>query len=949
MRSIHQWIAIAFVSCAAANAADAADAPPDYDQDIAPVLTKYCAGCHNDADREGEFSLESFASIQLGTQDGPAFLAGDADNSQLIQVLTGVREPAMPPEGEPRPSDDEIALLKSWIDAGATGPAGVEPDRTRLIVPKIESHTDVRPVSAVAWSPDGKLIAVARYAEVAIHAVDPASPTGIGDAMLTLTGFPGKVTAVQFTADGAHLVTASGVTGQVGRAGIWNVADGSLVREFTGHRDVLYDAELSPDGSVLATCSYDRAIILWDAESGEQLRTLTGHNGAVYDVAFSPDGTALASASADDTCKVWRVADGERLDTLGQPTKEQYAVSFSPDGNFIVAGGADNRIRVWEFVSRERPKINPLRIARFAHEGPIVDLEFTPDGNRLVSTAENRTVKLWSTDDYSEITLYDEQPAVAMSLAVAANGRSFILGRIDGSVASLPITTGEADSAESLSAVAAVPVEANAPMATVSEQEPNNDVASAIAVSAPATINGVIQRADENSPAPDVDLFRFTARAGEEWVIEVNAARSTSKLDSFIEVLTADGGRIERVLLQAVRDSYFTFRGKDADQTGDFRIFNWEEMQVNNLLYANGEVVKFWLPPRGPDSGFEIYPGRGKRWGWFDTTPLAHPLGEPIYIVQPHPPGTELIPNGLPTFVHYFENDDEARRSLGTDSKLFFTPPADGEYIVRIKDVRGLDGPDFHYSLAIRPRQPDFKVTIEGKDPTVGAGSAEEYAFVAERIDNFDGPIRIDVTGLPPGFRTETPVVIEHGQLTASGVLIADPDAEQPTPEQIAAVSITATADIRGSQVVHDLGNFGEIKLGEKPKLLIHIESRPDGLQPVATSPEGWPEYVIHPGQTVMLQVRLERNGFDEEVRFGKEGAGRNLQFGTFVDNVGLSGLLVDAGAETREFFVTALPIVEPSTRAFHLTTSVEGGLSSAPVILHVRTASDLAAGSETP
>ena len=61
----------------------------------------------------------------------------------------------------------------------------------------------------------------------------------------------------------------------------------------------------------------------------------------------------------------------------------------------------------------------------------------------------------------------------------------------------------------------------------------------------------------------DVDLFRFSARAGEPWVIEVDAARSGSKLDSFVEVLDSQGRRIERVRLQAVRDSYFAFRGKD--------------------------------------------------------------------------------------------------------------------------------------------------------------------------------------------------------------------------------------------------------------------------------------------------------------------------------------------------------------------------------------------------
>src|SRR6202021_2223182 len=107
--------------------------------------------------------------------------------------------------------------------------------------------------------------------------------------------------------DGTRLVTASGVVGLGGVAAIWNVRDGSLIRRFAGHRDLLFDAELSPDGRF------------------------------------------LVSPSGDDTCKVWRVEDGLRMDTLPQPLKEEYACAFSPDGRTIVAGGADNTIRVWDF------------------------------------------------------------------------------------------------------------------------------------------------------------------------------------------------------------------------------------------------------------------------------------------------------------------------------------------------------------------------------------------------------------------------------------------------------------------------------------------------------------------------------------------------------------------------------------------------------------------------
>ncbi len=96
-------------------------------------------------------------------------------------------------------------------------------------------------------------------------------------------------------------------------------------------------------------------------------------------------------------------------------------------------------------------------------------------------------------------------------------------------------------------------------------------------------------------------------------------------------------------------------------------------MGINDYLYANGEVVRLWLYPRGPDSGYFVYPGQGNRWGYFDTTPFTHALNETCYVVQPYPPGTELVKNGLPVFTIYHENDDDAHRELGKDSRLFFT------------------------------------------------------------------------------------------------------------------------------------------------------------------------------------------------------------------------------------------------------------------------------------
>ncbi|MGC3970768.1 MAG: hypothetical protein QM775_26575 [Pirellulales bacterium] len=68
--------------------------------------------------------------------------------------------------------------------------------------------------------------------------------------------------------------------------------------------------------------------------------------------------------------------------------------------------------------------------------------------------------------------------------------------------------------------------------------------------------------------------------------------------------------------------------------------------------------------PRGPDSGFEFYQSMGRRRTYFDTSSAGHAIDEAAYIVEPHPVGTKLLYNGLPTFTLNYVNDDEALREV---------------------------------------------------------------------------------------------------------------------------------------------------------------------------------------------------------------------------------------------------------------------------------------------
>lgn len=915
MKSLFLTTLLAFVFVAPVGAA-----PVDYHRDIAPLLRQYCAGCHNDDDFEGDFSVERYVDLEEGGSKGVMLRPGKPEGSYLMALMTGgdVSEP-MPPRDEPQPTAEEIDLFARWIKEGAKGPEEDVSILTMLSVPDLPEAPGARSITAMARSTDGRWEATARFASVELRG-------GEHEKARTLGKLTGKVNALHFSADGGHLVAASGIAGLKGAATLWDVATGKMIREFGEgyHRDVLYDAELSPDGKQLATAGYDAKIALWDVGSGERLRTIEIHNGAIYDLAFSPDGKVLASASGDSTVKLWRVSDGERLDTLNQPQGEQYAVEFSPDGKFIFAAGADNRLRMWRFVSRDEPKINPLVHARFAHEDAVVGLALSADGKWLASSGDDLAIKLWALPDLTQVRAWEDQSDVAAALLFA--GDRIVAGRMDGTreegMIADPTLLGRGPHPVESGTSAVVNAAMGDPVKVTTDEKADSQT-----VPVPVEIGGKIE-----SPG-DADDFLFPAKAGETWILEVNAERMKSPLDSRVEVLTAAGEPIEQVRLQAVRDSWFEFRGKDSTQVGDFRVFNWREMELNEYLYCNGEVVKLWLYPRGPDSGFTVYPGMGKRHTWFNTSGLTHALGEPCQVVRPLPAGVEPVPNGLPVYTLYFENDDDPQRRFGADSVLTFTAPEDGKYRARISDTRGFGGEDFSYRLTVRSPKPDFKVkhNIDAKKGlTLAPGTGQEIVVTAERFDGFDGEIRVELAGLPEGWNSGGPIVIEAGQHQAMGTI----HAAEGAPAEL---SLTATAMIGGKEVSHPLPDAGDLKLTEAPPKL-GVEIFPDGESGRPVVKEGAPmELTIHPGETITAMVRADRVDFPGQIDFGKEDSGRNLAHGLIIDNIGLNGLMIPEGASEQRFFITAADWVPESTRTFHLRTPADGGRATKPIILHVK------------
>ena len=354
----------------------------DFHKDVASILREYCAGCPNDIDLEGEFSVKTFKTLMKGGESGAAIQPGKADGSLLIKAVTKKVKPYMPPRKEPQLTTQHIATLTAWINSGAKGPSDDHSILATLNVPKtVANKNATRPVTAMAVASNGQL-AVGRYGEIQL-----------GDK--ALKGIPGKVNAIAISPDAKWLAVASGVPGLNGVAVLFDLDSGDRVREFSqGHRDALYGVAFSPDGQRLGTAGYDRLIQLWDAKTGKLLNTLKGHNGAVYGIAFSPDGKILAAGGMKEaksnafcpgkpTVLIFDWASGKSRGELRLKAKSDGPINglcFLEDGS--LAGYGEHLHTGTEMAFWDPARQAPV------HALPgqsAYDLDLHPDGRRLLA------------------------------------------------------------------------------------------------------------------------------------------------------------------------------------------------------------------------------------------------------------------------------------------------------------------------------------------------------------------------------------------------------------------------------------------------------------------------------------------------------------------------------------------------------------------------------------
>jgi WD40 repeat protein len=289
-------------------------------------------------------------------------------------------------------------------------------------------------VTDLAWTPDGRILAVADSAQIKLYDVPKRQ------VLRSLHPRNEGIIDLAFSPSGTWLVSGSrwgsDQTGYISNLELWSGPDWKPMGVLYGVGRALSSLDFSPDGRAFAAAftspvyeensvefwntttweitetvktgtvlniafssvggliaaSPDRyAIQIWDMRKDRKLfKLFTSFTGAVTKMAFSPNGLTLASGHYDGDINLWDMRTGN-LQLLFHTDEVIESLAFSPDGHILATGGSyqNNLVRLWDVST------GTLLRTLEGHTNAVGYLLFDPTGQFLVSASYDGTIRLW--------------------------------------------------------------------------------------------------------------------------------------------------------------------------------------------------------------------------------------------------------------------------------------------------------------------------------------------------------------------------------------------------------------------------------------------------------------------------------------------------------------------------------------------------------------------------
>ena len=422
-----------------ASSLSAGEAQVSFHREIAPIFRRSCNGCHRPSKAKGGLDLTTFASVMKGGKAGAILEPGKAHGSELFEQIRG-DEPEMPKDSEPLLAE-EIAAIERWIAQGAKDDTPEGGVTHKLDAPPV--YHSLPAVSALAWAPDGSVLAVAGFHEVLLRSPDGAEVLG------RLVGESPRIESLVFSADGKLLAVAGGAPSEYGEIQIWNVAERKLMRSIKTTNDTVYGIAFSPDATRVAIGGSDKTVRVFAVADGREIMKCDNHIDWVFATAFTHDGARLVSGSRDRAVKLIDVATGRLIDDVSKPRDPIVSLARHPREDLVVSGDEKGALRLHKMIPRAgRLKEGDDKEESFVRElerlkGASQAVAFSKDGELIAAGSADGEARVYKTSDgKKQVTLkHDGGPVFAVAFTPDA-GQVATAG-LDGKVRLFDVKTGE--------------------------------------------------------------------------------------------------------------------------------------------------------------------------------------------------------------------------------------------------------------------------------------------------------------------------------------------------------------------------------------------------------------------------------------------------------------------------------------------------------------------------
>ena len=427
--------------------------PVSYYTQIVPILKRSCQGCHHPGDPNGDLIVTTYAELKRGGMAGEVIIVGKPDESLLIELISG-DPPAMPQNQAPL-TKEEIALFKRWIIEGAKDDT---PVNAGTMGGELPVYTVPPVVSALAYSPDGTILAVSGVNEVLLYG------TQTYEIKARYVGKARRITSIVYADGGKILGVAGGSPAQFGEIQLWNTATNKLTKAIRSTYDTIYGLSFSPDASRVAIGSSDKTVRVISIADEKELVRFDNHGDWVFGTAFSTDGSHFVSCSRDTALKLVEVGTGSFVDDVNSSNKgygEINAIARHPNADQVLSVGEDRIPRLYRIFRERRRDVgntdfNLIR-AYEAQSGAIKSVAFSADGSKFATGSSSGEARIYDVANGKRLASMPGDTVSVFALAFHPDGTQLATGGFDGKIRIF-----DANSGSQLKIFMSVPIETKA-------------------------------------------------------------------------------------------------------------------------------------------------------------------------------------------------------------------------------------------------------------------------------------------------------------------------------------------------------------------------------------------------------------------------------------------------------------------------------------------------------